>query len=245
MKYIDSWGRYHDKPVTDADPYPCNNAFLFTGYAATLGMDIEKQNVQTCFLDCLNEYGFHRHPNKEPFPGSSHDEIVGMFMILSIPNCRGMIRKYEAQRWQICNWTTFTPKSWLKLNPLKIIKEFYALSKHENPRTATYYYPYIWPVIFSHRLHHRYFYKRMGLVPPSPAERISFTLTSLFTVFAGSTSSKVMLGFKFLAILDRGMKPWEKILLRIYDKFVNLGEETARYFPRRHPIPLRLLELNQ
>ncbi len=243
MKYVDSWGRYHDKPVTDADPYPCNNAFLFSGYASVLGMGVDRQNIQTCFVDCLTEYGFTRHPNREPFPGSSHDELVGMFMLLPVQLCRGMIRKYERQGWQICNWAVFSPRQWWALNPFKVIKEFYALSKREQPRKDTYFFPYVWPIAFRHRSHHTYYYKRRGLVPPSPWEHLSFTFASLFTVFRGTNSSKVMLGFKLLSLLDRGLSRKEQWILSIYDRFVNIGEETARYFPKGHPISKRILEL--
>ena len=239
LNYVDGWGRWHDKPVTEGNPTPCNNAFLYSCYASLVGLPVRLDGVLNCFLDCMECYGFTRHPSKKPLPASSHDELVGMCMLGEVV-ARGIIVRYGQQHYQVCNLPGFLPTLWRKLNWIRVVKELYALSKEPNPRKATPNYPYIMPVTFKHSLHHIYFYRRCGRVPPGTASACYFILATLFTIFNGSNSSKVMLGFKFMKLLELGPRWYESLLLRIYDKRVDFGEEVAKYFPKGHPIPTQI-----
>ena len=83
--YIDNYGRYHDKPVTDSNPVPSNNGWIYTAYADKLNLPVDKEKLEKCFDECLvvekNENGVSVHlvrsPGK-PLPPISRDEILGM-----------------------------------------------------------------------------------------------------------------------------------------------------------------------
>ena len=80
--YIDNYGRYHDKPVTDSNPVPSNNGWIYTAYADKLGLAVDKEKLAQCFSRCklTDKKGrtyLIRSPLKET-PPISRDEILGM-----------------------------------------------------------------------------------------------------------------------------------------------------------------------
>lgn len=86
LNYIDKYGRYHDKPVTDSNPVPSNNGWIYTAYADKLELPVDKEKLSKCFNECLviglgedDEHTHHliRSPGK-PLPPISRDEILGM-----------------------------------------------------------------------------------------------------------------------------------------------------------------------
>ncbi|HXH73418.1 MAG TPA: hypothetical protein VNJ08_00530 [Bacteriovoracaceae bacterium] len=225
-KYIDSYGRFHDRPVTIERPFPCNNSFTFSGYAHILGLIPSVEPIIECWTECQSGFGFTRNSDNDPLPGSSHDDLVGMAMIAP-----QLVMKYRAQNWQVCNFEGFGPKPLWKHNPFMVIWNFYKLSREIKPRTSTFHYPYIWPFTFRIAPQHTYFIERCAGLNPSLSRRIYFYLSSLHTIFQGSNSSKVMLGFKL-------MKLKESKLSSLYRKKVDFNSEVKKYFPADHPIAL-------
>lgn len=81
--YIDNYGRYHDKPVTDSNPVPSNNGWIYTAYADKLNLPVDKEKLAKCFRQCKQidpETGrlyLVRSPFKDT-PPISRDEILGM-----------------------------------------------------------------------------------------------------------------------------------------------------------------------
>lgn len=247
MNFTDKYRRIHQKPVTESDPTPGNNAFLYSGYASVVGLVSyhDKQEILYCWMDCLTDYGYNRHPDGNVYPASSHDELVGISLLYGV-GMWPILPELERNKWQVCNLEGFEPKSWWKLNPLKVIRDFWRLSKEENPRKATYKYPYIWPIIFTIRPNHRYFIKRMGRKKPTIWETINHHLASSFTAANGSNSSKVMLGFKLIALRDTLRETYaEQGLRETIFEGMDFKDEVREYFSPylEHPITLALQKI--
>lgn len=243
MLFIDEFGRYHQKPVTEDKPFPGNNAFLFSGYARVAGLyDKDHLNlikVWDCWDKCQTKYGYNRHPNKDPFPACSHDEIVGMFLLTGSLGCKLLEDKLSKQRYQVCNLDGFEPKSWLKLNPFKVIRDFWRLWREDKPRTSTYKYPYIWPICFGHAPEHIYFYKRAAGVDPGVYLTLRFVLASTFTVYFGGVSGRTMLGFKLQKLESMvGFNEEEQEVYNLFHNFVDFKQTVREYFSpyTDHPI---------
>jgi hypothetical protein len=239
--FYDQKGRIHDKTVSEADPYPCNNSFLYTGEASLIGVPVSLTDVQMCWTECQQGYGYNRNPNGKLIPASSHDEVVGMMMLLPRMNCLEIYNEYKKQHFQVCNLPEFKPKPLYKLNPIKVILQMRALSREESPRKATPNYPYIMPITFRHAPQHTYFYKRCAGLKPGLIHTLFFVLSSLFTVFKGDSSGKVMLGFKLKKLSNLGLGLGERLVNMVYNKKVNLADEVNEYFPHEgHPIRLKI-----
>lgn len=235
--YWDKHGRLHHKPVTEENPYPSNNSFLYSGYASLVGVPVDVSSVQDCFVNCAGEYGYNRNPDGEILPASSHDEIVGLFMLYGKQHTpENFYNQLKKQYFQVCNLPEFLPKPLYKLNPVKTALELYALSKEDSPRKSTYKYPYILPVTFRHGPQHTYFYKRCASVSVSWLHSLYYFFACLSTIFGTNNSSKAMLGFKLLKLQSLGLNFTEKLILTIYNKYVKFGDEVKKYFPEDHPI---------
>jgi hypothetical protein len=131
--YIDSFGRYHDKPVTDGNPNPSNNGWIYTAYAEKLELPIDYLGLGLCFKQCkkVDESGrtyLIRSPNKE-LPPISRDEILGMAAL-------GFLKPRHLNGWN------FSPFAIPKFSLIKTIKQFLELrNKHRN---------YLWQNNMSH-----------------------------------------------------------------------------------------------
>lgn len=236
--YQDIYKRFHDKPVTPEDPLPCNNTFLYSGYAYLLGLvPNHGQPVVTVFARCQTEYGYNRHPEGDIFPASSHDEVVGMYMLTKMPK---LTDKWEKQGWQVCNQPDFKPTPWHKLNWFKVIMAYFIIAYHMltnknyQPRHAVLLYPEIWPIAFKHAPQHVYFYKRCMGMNPGFYLLLHFFFASFYTIFFGGNSGKLMLGFKLRKISKKNNT--EKLVNWVYHKKVSLKDEVKKYFPKDHPI---------
>lgn len=113
-KYIDQWGRIHNKHVTKADPFPCNNSWLYSAYTAKAGIvvSVNPEVATICAID------FKRHPSvvKSDVP-MSRDEILGLAYL-------GYIQE------EIFNTWKFNPKSRPipKFSLIKLVKQLWELS---------------------------------------------------------------------------------------------------------------------
>lgn len=76
--YIDAYGRYHDKIVTESNPSPSNNGWLYTAYAAKAGLPVNMRTLGPAFNDCrVGDKILLRSPGILT-PPISRDEILGM-----------------------------------------------------------------------------------------------------------------------------------------------------------------------
>jgi hypothetical protein len=241
MNFQDSFGRFHQKPVTEDKQFPGNNAFCYSGYAYVVGkLNLAKTEIYRCWKMCQTEFGYNRHPNGDLEPASSHDELVGIFMVFD-KAMASWVHTYESQDWQVCNLPGFKPTKWYKLNTFKVIRDFWRLSREEKPRTATYKYPYIWPIVFRIRRHHIYFIKRCAGVRPSISETVSFVANTFFSMVVSIWTEKskdVMLGFKFIKLKQLGLTTLEEVLLDEYRTCILFPSNVREYFSPfvEHPI---------
>jgi hypothetical protein len=76
-KYFDKWGRLHHKPCIDGTPSG-NNGWIYSAYADKMGIALDKNKLEVCFLDCIRNNKFHRHPlTVNSSVPMSRDEILG------------------------------------------------------------------------------------------------------------------------------------------------------------------------
>lgn len=133
--YVDKWGRYHDKPVTDIKPVPSNNGWIYTAYAEKGGIKVDYFNLGGCFLNCKvangelpNGISLIRSPDKAT-PPISRDEILGMASL-------GFLKPRHLNGWN------FSPYAIPKFNLFKTISQFLEIKgKHRN---------YLWKNNMSH-----------------------------------------------------------------------------------------------
>ena len=241
--FFDAHGRVHEHEVTADDGYPGNNGFVHTGYYYVAGGEVDLDKVNACFEACRTSYGYDRHPDKDQFPASSHDELVGMFLIATKQQAKVMYERYKAQGWQACNLDGFKPRSLWSLNPFKVMRDFYKLNKEPNPRKATHKYPYIWPITFRHMPQHTYFYARCAGERVGFFHTVWFTLSSMFTMLKDKNySSKLMLGFKLAKLRTLGIKEIEGTILEIYDEEIDMYDMALRYYEDESHPTVKLLK---
>lgn len=84
MKYLDSRGRYHDSPVTQSNPFPSNNGWIYTAYMARVEVEVSQTlttlvNVdKSTALTCSNLNIRHLPEDKVSNAPMSRDEILGL-----------------------------------------------------------------------------------------------------------------------------------------------------------------------
>jgi hypothetical protein len=75
-KYQDKDGRLHHKEVTEANPFPSNNAFIYSAYGRKVGLfiNIDKKALSICSMHNL------RHLKEDVWPQvpTSRDEVLGL-----------------------------------------------------------------------------------------------------------------------------------------------------------------------
>ena len=123
--YIDDYGRYHDKPVTDSNPVPSNNGWIYTAYADKLNLPVDKQKLSKCFRQCTQidpdtgRLYLVRTPYKDT-PPISRDEILGMAEL-------GFLKRKHLNGWN------FSPFPLPAFNLVTFIKQLWEIKdKHRN-----------------------------------------------------------------------------------------------------------------
>jgi hypothetical protein len=120
--YIDKYGRYHHKPVTESKPIPSGNGWLYTAYAYKLGLPINKKSLEQCLNQCkLHPYLpiLNRSPGQE-LPPMSRDEILGLVEL-------GFLIYRDDGSWN------FSPRPIPKFNIVTLLKQILeARGKHRN-----------------------------------------------------------------------------------------------------------------
>jgi hypothetical protein len=113
--YFDKWGRVHDKPVTDANPIPSNNGWIYSAYLDKAGYKLDLMMMAICFRQCkqinpeTGQLFLVRSPFKET-PPISRDEILGMAQI-------GFLRQQHLDGWN------FSPYPVPAFNPIKLVAQ--------------------------------------------------------------------------------------------------------------------------
>jgi hypothetical protein len=244
--YIDQYGRWHVKPVTDENPLPTNNGYIYSFYAQMVGLPVSLKGKVIEDLLLLRTKPLNRHPGVIP-PDAvpvSHDEYVGVAGLSNQDNGRAdrIITYGKANYWQFCDIPGFTPTPFRKLVIDDVMASYEDLANEENPRTAVIKYPALWPVAFWHRPEQQYFYYRCAGRTPGIVRTIYFVLATLVSIFSREKSSP-MLGFKMLKFKKIGPNLLEKGLIKLFDRYGKWKEVCKNYFPEDHPILERVLNL--
>lgn len=123
--YFDKWGRVHDKPVTESNPIPSNNGWIYSAYLHKSGYKLDLMLLSSCFRQCkqidpdTGRLFLIRSPYKET-PPISRDEVLGMVEL-------GLLRSVHLRGWN------FSPYSIPKFNLIKLISQLLEMKdKHRN-----------------------------------------------------------------------------------------------------------------
>jgi hypothetical protein len=122
--YLDKWGRVHHKPCIDGEP-SSNNGWLYTAYAAKLGILVSNIQLSLCMSKCRipgNPPHLIRSPNKE-LPPMSRDEILGLSHL-------GLLQPEDLDNWN------YSPYPIPKFNLVKLVQQLWdlrpSLKRHRN-----------------------------------------------------------------------------------------------------------------
>lgn len=123
-EYIDSYGRYHHKPVTESNPIPSNNGWIYTAYADKLGMAVDKEKLRQCFDRCVtvdnSKFQYLQRSPGRFLPPISRDEILGMAAL-------GFLKPEHLNGWN------FSPFRLPAFNLVTLIKQLWLIrDKHRN-----------------------------------------------------------------------------------------------------------------
>lgn len=119
--YVDLYGRYHDKPVTDSDPVPSNNGWIYTAYVDKAGLPVDSNQLDYYFVECHVDFeGFptralFRSPGKST-PPISRDEILGVVSLGLLKNESEIIQDWN-----------FSPYPLPKFSLIKLVKQLWEL----------------------------------------------------------------------------------------------------------------------
>lgn len=250
--YVDQYGRWHIKPVTDENPLPTNNAYIYSFYAKIVGLPVPYLDSEYYWMEgnrvkeqlqWLDKLPLTRHPKKsENSVIISHDEYVGVAGSGEFYANR-IIKYGENNHWQISDLPGFTPTPFRKLVINDVLSAYEELANDtENPRHAVIKYPALHPIAFWHRPEQQYFYYRCANRSPGIVRTLWFILATLISIFKKDKTSP-MLGFKFLKFKAIGPTLIEKALGALFKKFGKWNETCLDYFPANHPILKKVLEI--
>ena len=128
-EYVDKYGLYHHKKVVEGEP-SSNNGWIYTAYAALLGITIDKMRLIDCFQRCIissEPFKMNRLPGKG-LPPMSRDEVLGLVSL-------GILDDHilYKQHYQFCNLPNFEPKSLWKVSWVKALKAAWRIrNSHRN-----------------------------------------------------------------------------------------------------------------
>jgi hypothetical protein len=241
------------KPVTEENPLPTNNAYIYSFYAKMVGLNVPFLDDDYYWingnrikeqLQYLDTAPLTRHPKKsENTVPISHDEYVGVAGLKEFYANR-IVKYGEKNYWQFCDIPNFKPTPFRKLvlDDVMAAYEGLANDKETNVRKAIVKYPALFPLAFWHRPNQQYFYYRCALRTPGFIRTLYFSIATLVSI-AQNDPRNVMLGFKFIKFESIGLNFIEKMLYKVYKKRVNFVQNCKNYFPADHPILKRVLAL--
>lgn len=233
--YKDSYGRYHIKPVTESNPLPTNNAYLYSFYARAVGLPVEFTEPVITDLVNIDLKPISRHPGGYHVP-ISHDEYVGIAGFDEMA-ADDVCYFGENNYWQFCDIKGFKPTPFRKLviDDVMAAYEDLANDPETNPRKAVIKYPALYPIAFWHRPEQQYFYYRCANRSPGIIRTLYFSIATCVSIFQNDPRS-VMLGFKILKFKELRATFLEKALIKLYEKKVDFKQNCRNYFPEDHPI---------
>lgn len=244
-RYIDKLGRWHVKPVSESNPFPTNNAYIYSFYARTVGLPVQFAEAVTEQLVNVDLKPMTRHPgvSHPDTPPISFDEYVGIAGLDEMA-ADDVVFFGENNHWQFCDIKGFKPTPFRKLVIDDVMAGFEDLANDPEPNTrkAIVKYPVLYPIAFWHRPEQQYFYYRTALRSPGIIRTLYFSIATLVSI-AQNNPRNVMLGFKFLKLESIGLNFVEKMLYKIYKKRVDFKQNCRNYFPEDHPILERVLSL--
>lgn len=240
-KYIDNLGRFHIKEVTESDPYPTNNAYIYSFYAKVVGLPVVITHPAAGQLLNLDTKVLTRHPGDNT-PAISHDEYVGAAGLDQI-YAADIVEYGEKNYWQFCDVIVdrepYKPIPWRKVVIDDALAAYEELANDKDGyRKASAKYPALFPFAFWHRPEQQYFYYRCAGRSPGITRTIYFIGASIASIFS---KDGVMFGFKTLQFKKLGPTLIEKTLIKLHDKYGNFKERCKAYFPEDHPILERVL----
>lgn len=242
--YVDQYGRFHVKPVTEENPLPTNNAYLYTFYAKMVGLPVFLKGDIAVDLLMIRSKPLSRHPKVLPPTGVpiSHDEYVGVAGLSNSDNGRAdrIIDFGKHNYWQFCDIPGFKPSPFRKLVIDDVMAAYEDLANEDNPRKAIIKYPTLYPLAFYHRPDVQYFYYRCAGRLPGIFRTLFFIFAMLTTIYKNDPRN-VMLGFKFLKLKSIGFNFIEKMLYKVYQSKVDFKQNCRNYFPEDHPILEKVL----
>lgn len=241
--YIDQYGRIHISPVTEADPLPTNNAYIYSFYAKMVGLPVTFTEPVISELVNIDTKVMSRHPGIIPPAGVpiSYDEYVGIAGVDQM-SASEIVHFGEDNYFQFCDIPDFKSIPFRKLPINDVISAYEDLAHEENPRTAVIKYPTIYPIAFWHRPNVQYFYYRCANRTPGAYRTIFHFIANLVSI-AQNDPKDVMSGFQFLKYKELGLSFSEKILYYIYKKKVDFKQNCRNSFPEDHPILGRVLNV--
>lgn len=112
MNYWDKHSRLHHKEVTEANPYPSGNGWIYTSYAEKAGLPMNYEALEHAFIECSVPV-LKRNPGSMNVP-ISRDEILGMASL-------GMLAPGHLKGWN------FSPYPIPRFSPLKLAQQLWQL----------------------------------------------------------------------------------------------------------------------
>jgi len=233
INYVDKYGRWHVKPVTETNPLPTNNGYIYSFYAKMVGFPVVITGECKDQLDIIDKTVLTRHPGINS-PAISHDEYVGVAGMWTA-SAEDIVYFGEKNYFQFCDQPNFIPTPFRKLVINDVVAAYEDLANEENPRLATIKYPALMPIAFWHRTEQQYFYYRCAGRSPGIVRTLYFIIATIISILQKDKKSP-MLGFKFLKFKQIGPTFIEKALIKLFDKFGDFKNVCRNYFPAGHPI---------
>jgi hypothetical protein len=200
MQYQDKWTRFHNKPTNGID-YSSNNGWIYSAYAKHLVPDmLDRDLLKECYGSCIksaNPVMIDRSPGQLT-PPFSKDEVLGCVSLGFLKN-----KQLEKSSYNFCNLPTEFNRRLTFSSFIKAAKILFKIRKeHRN---------YIWQnrlaeaysLAFKLPPEDIYYVKKMENKNPGIALTVLFYVNSIFTIFAGGESAKMML---WLKVMDLGIQ---------------------------------------
>lgn len=122
--YSDAFSRIHHKPVTTANPFPSGNGWLYTAYAARVGVPVNQLALEVAFDLCSQKVDGRtvliRNPGQVNSP-FSRDEVLGAVDL-------GLLKPEHLDGW---SFSPFPPQ---EFKPLRLAQQLVQLYEHREDR---------------------------------------------------------------------------------------------------------------
>jgi hypothetical protein len=166
--YIDDLGRTHTNPIKSNDPYPTNNAWIYSGIHETLrrmnnrpGPNQYRNGIMLCKISpglySRHPFPYRTQPGMTPI---SHDEEIGIAMLIN-----SEAREINQNKPYFCDIPGYEKKLVYSLpDKTKAASQYLyrVVIKKESQRKITRDYPALFGIFFTHRMQYRYIYESLS-----------------------------------------------------------------------------------